>query len=116
MSVYNWLCLLGIPGIIASLVAFIKSQVGVNKAIKLGLQALLRDRLLQAYKHYKRQGWASYDDKQNVLNLYLQYERLGPNGIMQRKHEAFLQLPDEPVNQFETTTDGGTTHEGQLAG
>ena len=105
MSVYQWLCVLGIPGMIAGLFGFIKGQAKVNKAIKLGLQAILRDRLLQAYKHYKRQGWASYDDKQNVLNLYEQYEALGPNGIMERKHNAFLELPEEPVNNFDG--DGG---------
>ena len=104
MSVYQWLCVLGIPGMIAGLFGFIKAQAKTNKAIKLGLQAILRDRLLQAYHFYKIQGWASYDEKQNVMNLYNQYEILGPNGIMERKHHSFLELPDEPVNTF----DGGT--------
>lgn len=97
MSIYNWLSLFGIPGIIAGLFGFIIAQVKQNHAIKLGLQAILRDRLLQAYHFYKHQGWASYDDKQNVLNLYTQYEILGPNGIMERKHNEFLALPDEPA-------------------
>jgi len=104
MSLYQWLCILGIPSMITGLLAFVKLQMKQNKAIKLGLQAILRDRLLQAYQYYKHQGWASYDDKQNVLNLYTQYEVLGPNGIMQRKHQAFLELPDEATN----TTEGGT--------
>ncbi len=95
MSVYNWLCLLGIPGMLTGLFTFIGVQIKQNKAMKLGLQAILRDRLLQAYHFYKHQGWASYDDKQNVLNLYTQYEILGPNGIMERKHNEFLALPDE---------------------
>ena len=95
MTLYQWLCLLGIPGIITGMLAFVKLQMKQNKAIKLGLQAILRDRLLQAYHFYKQQGWASYDDKQNVLNLYTQYEVLGPNGIMERKHRTFLELPDE---------------------
>ena len=101
MNLYQWLCLLGIPSIITGLLAFVKLQMKQNKAIKLGLQAILRDRLLQAYHFYKQQGWASYDDKQNVLNLYTQYEVLGPNGIMERKHRTFLELPDEPVNNNE---------------
>ena len=71
-----------------------------NTATMLGVQALLRDRLLQAYHFYKHQGWASYDDKQNVLNLYTQYEILGPNGIMERKHNEFLALPDEVIQGF----------------
>lgn len=95
MSIYNWLSLLGIPSIVAGLFAFIGVQIRQNKAVKLGLQAILRDRLLQAYEHYGHRGWANYDEKQNVLNIYTQYEILGPNGIMERKHHAFLELPDE---------------------
>lgn len=99
MSIYNWLSLFGIPGIVAGLFGFIVAQVKVNRAIKLGLQAILRDRLLQAYEFYGHRGWANYDEKQNVLNLYTQYEVLGPNGIMERKHNIFLELPEErPAN------------------
>ena len=95
MNLYQWLCLLGIPGMLTGLFTFIAVQVRQNKAVKLGLQAILRDRLLQAYEYYGHRGWANYDEKLNVLNLYTQYEVLGPNGIMARKHDAFLQLPDE---------------------
>lgn len=98
MSIYQWLCLLGIPSIIVGMLGFVKVWIKQMRAVKLGLQAILRDRLLQAYHYYKEQGHASYDEKQNVVNLYTQYEALGPNGIMQRKHEAFLALPEEPVN------------------
>jgi hypothetical protein len=98
MSIYQWLCLLGIPSIIVGMLGFVKAWIKQMRAVKLGLQAILRDRLLQAYHYYKEQGYASYDEKQNVVNLYTQYEALGPNGIMQRKHEAFLALPEEPVN------------------
>lgn len=106
MSMYQWLCLLGIPSMLAGLFSFVGLQIKQNKAIKLGLQAILRDRLLQAYKTYGHQGWASYDDKQNVLNIYTQYEALGPNGIMQRKHDKFLELPEEPKEQKEKEVNG----------
>lgn len=96
MNIYQWLCLLGIPGLVAALVGIITNQFRQLKAVKLGLQAILRDRLLQAYEFYNHRGYADYDEKANVLNLYSQYELLGPNGIMQRKHERFLALPDEP--------------------
>lgn len=111
MTVYNWLCLFGIPGILAGLLAFIKVQLKQNSAIKLGLQAILRDRLLQAYEFYGHRGWANYDEKSNVQNLYTQYEVLGPNGIMERKHADFLALPDEPKKEKEEKG-----HENKLAG
>lgn len=98
MNVYQWLCVLGIPGLIATVVGYVGVQYKQIKAIKLGLQALLRDRLLQAYEYYGHRGWANYDEKQNVRNLYDQYDALGPNGIMELKHDAFIRLPDEAPN------------------
>ena len=100
MSVYQWLCVLGIPSIITGMLAFVKVWMMQNKAIKLGLQAILRDRLLQAFKFYAHQGWADDDDKRNIQNIYKQYEALGENGIMQRKYDKFLSLPDEPINPY----------------
>ena len=96
MNIYQWLCLLGIPSLIAAATGLIVNQYHQLKAVKLGLQAMLRDRLLQAYEFYGHRGYADYDEKANVMNLYKQYEALGPNGIMQRKHNRFLELPDEP--------------------
>ena len=107
MTTYNLLTLFGIPGIIAGLLAFIKVQLKQNNAVRLGLQAILRDRLLQAYEFYGHRGWANYDEKQNVLNLYTQYETLGPNGIMERKHNAFLELPDARPDNTQNNGDGG---------
>lgn len=95
MNVYQWLCILGIPGMLTGLFSFILLQIKQNQAIKLGLQAILRDRLLQAYEYYGKRGFADYDEKSNVVNLYNQYEILGKNGIMERKHEHFLELPDK---------------------
>ena len=51
MTVYQWMCVLGIPGMLAGLVGFIRVQMNQNKAMKLAVQAILRDRLLQGYKH-----------------------------------------------------------------
>ena len=95
MNLYQWLCVLGIPSLVISSFGIIVSQFRQLKALKLGLQAILRDRLLQAYKFYEHQGYASYDDKSNIQNIYNQYEALGPNGIMERKHFRFLELPEE---------------------
>ena len=107
MSTYQWLCILGIPSIAAGLFGFITLQLKQNRAIKLGLQAILRDRLLQAYEFYGQRGYADYDEKSNVRNLYDQYEILGPNGIMELKHNDFLHLPDHPV----TGANNGGGHE-----
>ena len=98
MNVYQWLCILGIPSLIAAGTGLIINQYHQLKAVKLGLQAILRDRLLQAYEFYDHRGYANYDEKANVVNLYTQYEALGPNGIMEQKHTDFIRLPDAAPN------------------
>ena len=123
MNVYQWLCLFAVPNLfflfwstiinrrqkkkddeIAKRRAEIEEQQkeikkqneqleAQNKATMLGVQALLRDRLLQAFKHYISQGYADYTDRQNVQNMYVQYEALGPNSVMSDLYEQFSNLP-----------------------
>lgn len=68
-------------------------QDEVNKALKLGIQALLRDRLLQGYRYYRDKGYATYEDRMNWENLYKQYHSLGENGVMDDIRNKFLALP-----------------------
>ena len=113
MSVYQWLCVLGVPSLIALLFGLlIKKPIEKriekqeekqeetkrqNEALMLGVQAILRDRLLQGYRHYIAQGWAAYDDRQNMENMYKNYETLGPNSVMDQLHSKFVQLPEQPM-------------------
>lgn len=113
MNTYQILSLAGVPTLVGIIIALLikkplekrvteaeqnqATQQAQASAIMLGVQSLLRDRLLQAYRHYAHQGYACYDDKQNILNMYTQYEALGPNSVMDRYHENFMQLPDEPT-------------------
>ena len=64
-----------------------------SRATMAGVQALLRDRLLQGYKHYFAKGWADYNDRDNLENIYTQYHALGQNGVMDEMRNQFLQLP-----------------------
>lgn len=96
MTVYNWLTLLGVPGLFAALIGFIRMQAAQNKAVKAGLQAVLRDRLQQAYKHYEAKGYAEPDDRDNFENMYQQYHTLGANGVMDDIRTKFFQLPTHP--------------------
>ena len=101
MNLYQWLCVLGIPGMIAGLVSFICLQVKQNRAMKLAVQAMLRDRLLQGYKYYLERGWADLDERSNLENVWKQYHALGGNGDMNDLRNTFRHLPTvkggEPV-------------------
>lgn len=67
-----------------------------NKATMLGVQALLRDRLLQAFEHYLARGWISAGERDNVDNMYVQYEALGPNNVISDIYNQVRALPSIP--------------------
>jgi hypothetical protein len=72
-----------------------------QEAVMIGIQAMLRDRLLEGFRHYDDQGYAEYDDRSNIDNMYHAYHNLGKNGVMDKMYEKFMQLPEH----------GGVTHE-----
>ena len=84
---------------------FIRLQMQQNRAIKLAVQALLRDRLLQGYRQGIRQKWADMEDRKNMENIYRQYHILGGNGDMQDLRRTFRHLPMEPGGMPTEVTD-----------
>ena len=64
-----------------------------NTATMLGVQALLRDRLLQAFNFYLSRGWIGADDRSNIDNMYVQYEALGENNVISDIYNQVRALP-----------------------
>ena len=101
MSTFNWIQLFGVPTIILGILTLvykllskrIKVTSEENKAIKSGIQALLRDRLYELYRLCQNQGSASEYDRENFENMYTQYHTLGANGVMDSVRTKFLALP-----------------------
>lgn len=93
MTVYQWLTLLGVPGILTALGGLLCLQVRENRAMKDGIRAILRDRLLQCFQTCSRQGFATPDERQNFENMYVQYHALGGNGVMDDIRQKFFSLP-----------------------
>jgi len=106
MSLYQWLCLLGVQGIVVTVLTIVITKT-VNKveknaednrketsAIKEGVKALLKDRLLQGYKHYINDvKYADEHDRENMENVYKQYKALKGNGDMKDLRKTFRHLP-----------------------
>lgn len=84
----------GILGIITKLLLE-RMKKGEQKqhALELGVQALLRDRMIEQYEKYKNTGCPVYV-KDNFENMWKQYEALGANGVMSDIHNKFMNLPD----------------------
>jgi len=112
LNVFQWLTVLGVPGLIVligtiiinrafkkrdkkreEIVAQNEKLEAQNKATMLGVQALLRDRLLQSFRQFIAQGFADYSERENVLNMYKNYEALGPNSVMEDLYNQFTALP-----------------------
>lgn len=117
MNVYQWLCLLGVQGAITTIISIvitkkfnkaelkaeqarIKAEEANRKAEKVaeatseGVKALLKDRLLQGYKHYINDvGYADEHDRDNMKNIHAQYHALGGNGDMNDLRRTFRHLP-----------------------
>ena len=67
-----------------------------NAATMLGVQALLRDRLVQAFEFYLARGWIGTGERDNVENMYTQYEALGPNNVISDIYNQVRALPSIP--------------------
>lgn len=97
MSVYNWLCLLGIPSAVATIVSFILAKLKRMKsdqdALKLGMQALLRADMIRDYNKWSEKGYAPIYARENFLNVYNNYHQLGANGVMDDIKDRFMELP-----------------------
>ena len=95
MTLYQWLCVLGIPGMFLTMVAGLMSIIRQIKVMKQAMKASLRDRLVQGYKFGIRQGFADMEDRKNMENIYRQYHVLGGNGDMRDLRRTFRHLPME---------------------
>jgi hypothetical protein len=64
-------------------------------AIKLGIQALLRDRIVQCYNHYMEKGCCPIYAMDNINALYSQYHALGGNGTVTELVERLRDMPTD---------------------
>ncbi len=63
-----------------------------QKAVELGVQALLRDRIVQSYYHYEERGWITLHGLENVNAMYKEYHALGGNGTVTALVNALREL------------------------
>ena len=97
MTLYQWLCLLGIPALLAGGAKYILSQI---KGLRLGVKALLRAEMISEFNMWTDKGYAPIYARQNFENIWEQYHRIkGPNGVMDGLHNAYMALPTDPPNK-----------------
>lgn len=83
--------------IISYLFALYRAKKKENNALKAGLQALLRDRIIQAYNHYVQdKGWIPIYAKESIDACYKSYEALGDNGVIDNLMQQINELQNYP--------------------
>jgi len=87
----------GIVGFLGFIVKRILSQLRKEKREKeflnRGVQALLRDRLIQSCRAFLRKGFCTIEERDNIVNMYEQYHNLGANGVIDELIKDVLELP-----------------------
>ena len=103
MTVYEALCLLGIPAAAAALYGAAVRQLyrvrSDSVALKAGVQALLRTQMIHDYNKYTEMGYAPIYARENFENCWQRYHALGVNGVMNDLHDKFMALPTEPERE-----------------
>ena len=80
--------------VITSLWTLCRQRKTENDALKAGLQALLRDRIIQAYNHYvEDKGWIPIYALESLNTCYKSYEALGENGVIDGLVKELNELP-----------------------
>lgn len=80
--------------IITLLWTMLRAKKRENDALKEGMQALLRDRIIQAYNHYSDKGWIPIYAMESIEACHKSYEELGENGVIDNLMRQLRELPN----------------------
>jgi len=95
--IISYIIPLMLGGIIGFLTTKLKGVKKKDKAIEKGLVALLRNELVRRYREYETKGEISILDKENMEDMFKQYEALGGNGTVKQLMTEVLNLKTKIV-------------------
>ena len=82
-----------IPFICGSGITYIISLITKNKALKNGLQCLLRAEIIRSYDKYTQKGEISIYAKEALEKEYKAYHKLGGNDVATKLYDELMELP-----------------------
>lgn len=90
-----------VPLILGTILGFLSTKLKnhnkKDKAIEEGLVALLRNELVRRYREYETKQEISILDKENIEDMFIQYEKLGGNGTVKKMYTELLNLPTKII-------------------
>lgn len=89
----EWVLKYWLEILFVALLGYVTKVWRSQKALKTAMQALLRDRLIQAYNYHMDKGYCYIYERDTVNNMYQQYHILGANGVIDDLMEEFCELP-----------------------
>ncbi len=101
----TWLTILqflGVPAVFSAAIIAVAANFGrrikendkETKAVKLGVQAMLRAQMISEYNKAKDRGYAPIYAKDNFQNMWDNYHNLGANGVMDAIKDEYLAMPN----------------------
>lgn len=72
-----------------------KEESTRNMALREGVEALLRDRIIQSYNHYHDKGYCPIYAKESLKRMYDAYHSLGGNDVATKLKNELLEMPTE---------------------
>ena len=66
-----------------------------NKAIAEGVQALLRENIVNSYNKYSDRGFCPIYAKESLKKAYMAYAALGGNSVAETLYKKILEMPEE---------------------
>lgn len=89
-------------GVVTSVMGYglkrLSIKVNEQEAIKMGVQALLRDRIIESYNRHYERGFCPIYARENIQEMANQYYNLGGNGVVPNLIDKLLALPTEKEN------------------
>lgn len=89
-----------IPFLCGATVSFVGAMFVKLKAVKAGLQCLLRSEIVKTYDKFKELGYCPIYVKETMSKAYTAYHSLGGNDIATSLYQSLMELPTE-INGME---------------
>jgi len=97
MEVLFGLMIAGASAAYKRLSAKVHKQIADQRCLHSGTQALLRNEIIRAYDRYIEQGWIPIYGRENVLEMYDAYHKLGGNGTITKIMDELKGLPSKQL-------------------
>lgn len=102
MTLIAVLQFIGVPAVFSAAIIAVAAGFGKRikendketKAVKLGVQAMLRAQMISEYNKAKDKGYAPIYAKDNFQNMWDNYHNLGANGVMDAIKDEYLAMPN----------------------